>query len=218
MWKFVILLVATLALVSAQDTPAATGPQNCSAIAESLDWNNTALFGTWQEVARNPIGDAKACLEFTVGLKDDKVTLSINASHSSSATSLFQNIDETANVTLVANAKTGYNVTFYQGSAAQSPVFIKLLQIVNNTYVTGCGYTNASDNSTSYGFILGIPDKYTAAGIKLVNDGAFPLYNNFLNNTYANITQQGCTRNSAAQSLPMISGVVALALLLIKAH
>ncbi|EDW59399.1 uncharacterized protein [Drosophila virilis] len=218
MWKFVILLVATLALVSAQDAPAATVPQNCSAIVESLDWNNTALFGTWQEVARNPIGDAKACLEFTVGLLHDNVTLSINASHSSSSTSLFQNVDEKANVTLVANAKTGYNVTFFQGSTPQAPVYIKLLQIVNSTYITGCGYTNATDNSTSYGFILGAPNKYTAEGIKLVNDGAFPLYNNFLNNTYANITQQGCSRNSAAQSLPLISGVLALALLLIKAH
>ncbi|XP_023178979.2 uncharacterized protein LOC111604941 [Drosophila hydei] len=216
MWKIVIVLVAALALASAQDQAAL--PQNCSAPGvESIDWNNTALFGHWLEVARNPLGNAKACLSFSVGLLSDNTTLSINASHSSSTTSLYSNIDESANVTLVPQAKTGYNVTFYQGQSAQPTVFIKLLQLVNSTYITGCGYTDPQNNATSFGFILS-SGNYSPTGIKLVNDQAFPLYSNFQNNTYANITQAGCYKSSAAQSLPMISGFLAVALLLIKAH
>lgn len=42
MWKIVIVLVAALALASAQDQAAL--PQNCSAPGvESIDWNNTAV-------------------------------------------------------------------------------------------------------------------------------------------------------------------------------
>ncbi|TDG48788.1 hypothetical protein AWZ03_004691 [Drosophila navojoa] len=217
MWKVVIVLVAALALASAQNQ--VTGPQTCSAAGvQSLDWNNTALFGRWLEVARNPLGDAPACLEFNVGLLWDNTTLSINASHSSSSESLYSNIDESAKVTLTPQATTGYNVTFYQNNAAQPPVFIKLLQLINNTYVTGCGYTDPNNANTSYGFILAMAGMYNAEGIKLVNDQAFPLYSNFQNNSYANITQAGCFKSSATQSLPMISGILAVALLLIRAY
>lgn len=130
-------------------------------------------------------------MEFNVGLLWDNTTLSINASHSNSIESLYSNIDETAKVTLTPNATTGYNVTFYQNNAAQPPVFIKLLQLINNTYVTGCGYTDPNNANTSYGFILALAGKYDASGIRLVNEQAFPLYSNFQNNSYANITQAG---------------------------
>ncbi|KAH8420868.1 hypothetical protein KR222_007465, partial [Zaprionus bogoriensis] len=171
--------------------------------------------GSWLELARNPGANTDACLEFRVGLLNDNTTLSINATHSSSSSSLYQNVDEPeVNVTLTSGATTGYNVSL----TANNPVFIKLLELTNNnTYLVGCGFTNSSDNSTSFGFILGRASQYNDTGLNLANAEASAKYSNFINNTYSVITQKGCTRNSASQSLPMISGFVALALLLIRA-
>ncbi|KAH8399623.1 hypothetical protein KR215_006424 [Drosophila sulfurigaster] len=217
MCNIVILTVATLALISGQAFgQATTVPQNCSAVTESLDWNNTALVGNWLELARHPDNSLDACMEFSIDLLSNGTILTFNSTHSSSNSSLYQNVNEpNVNVTLVEGAKTGYEVKFN----STSTVFIKLLQLYNNNnYVIGCGYTNSSDNSTSYGFILGRASTYNTTGLQDANNNASASYANFQANNFTTILQTGCTRNSASQSLPLISGFLALALLLIKVH
>ncbi|XP_034485793.1 uncharacterized protein LOC117790447 [Drosophila innubila] len=215
MCKIVIFMVASLALISGQafadDAPT---PQSCSEIVKSMDWNDTALFGSWLELARNPNDNTNACMEFRVQLLSDNTTLSLNASHSATPTSLWQDINEpTQRLTLTPNATTGYNVTFN----GKNYEFVKLLQLVNSTYLVGCGYTNATNSSTGYGFILGRYGKYNTTGLQTVNNNAAVLYKDFTNNNYTIVRQDGCTRNSASQSVPLITGFLALAVLLIKA-
>ncbi|KAH8359654.1 hypothetical protein KR093_008192, partial [Drosophila rubida] len=214
MCNIVILTVAALALISGQALGQNT-PQTCSAITTSLNWNNTALVGSWLELARHPGKNLDACLEFRVDLLSNGTILTFNSTHSSSNSSLYQNVNEpNVNVTLVKDATTGYDVKFN----ATNSVFIKLLALHNNNnYLIGCGYTNASDASTSYGFILGRGNAYNATGLQEANNNASASYADFAANNFTTILQTGCTRNSASQALPLISGVLALALLLIKA-
>ncbi|XP_034485792.1 uncharacterized protein LOC117790446 [Drosophila innubila] len=217
MCKIVIFMVASLALISGQaladDVPPT--PQSCSEIVKSMDWNDTALFGSWLELARNPNDNTNACMQFRAELLSDNKTLSFNASHSTTPTSLWQDINEpTQRLTLTPNATTGYSVTL----DGKNYKFIKLLQLVQTNYLIGCGYTNAANSSTGYGFILGRDGKYNDAGIKSVNNYAAGFYKDFTNNNYTTILQDGCIRNSAPQSLPLITGFLALAILLIKAN
>ncbi|ALC47096.1 CG5399, partial [Drosophila busckii] len=171
------------------------------------------FFGNWMEVGRNPIQGTPGCMIFYGNLTSDNVTLSINGSRSANPTSVYGTIHESAKVKLVANATTGYNVTFNNGA----PVMTKLLQFVNYTYLIGCGYTDNQDMSTSFGFILA-RSNYTLDNTQIAANNASKLYSNFQNSsTFGTINQKGCKKSSAGQSLPMISGVVALALLLIKA-
>ncbi|EDV93564.1 uncharacterized protein LOC6563140 [Drosophila grimshawi] len=238
MCKIVILIVAALALASAQDAtsttvPSTTGgstvspstttapaPQTCSSeTVSSINWSNNALFDTWVQLTRTPIGNSEACMVITANLESDQNTLNISAIHSSSSTSLYQNVQERAIVKLVNGGTSGYSVTFITDNTEQTPVFIKLLQLVeNNNFIVGCGYTNASDASTSYGFILGRSGHYNSTATATVNNNAAALYSNFQNNAYGSIEQDGCYQNSATKSVPLITGVLALALLLIKAH
>lgn len=116
-------------------------------------------------------------------------SLSINATHSSSPTSLYQNVDEPQVIVNLTSGNTaGYNISFTAGKFVK----INLLEVVNNaTYIIGCGYTNADDNSTSFGFILGRGDQYNATGLKNANDDASLKYLNFVNSSYSTILQQG---------------------------
>ncbi|XP_017845968.1 uncharacterized protein LOC108602374 [Drosophila busckii] len=214
MCRIVIVIVAALALfaghVLTQDVA-----KTCFD-ASGITWNNTEYFDTWMEIGRNPIQNTPGCVAFTANLTNDNVTLAINGSHSANPTALYADIRETARVNLSANNfDQGYNVSFTSGSTQNAPVTIKLLEYVNNTYLVGCGFTNKSDISSSFGFILSRSEHNGTLAAK----EAASRYSIFQNNaTYGQINQQGCKKSSAGQSLPMISGVVALALLLIKAH
>ncbi|XP_017145131.2 uncharacterized protein LOC108157539 [Drosophila miranda] len=208
------VLVSSSSVVQGQTVPAS--PSSCSSIASSLSFNDSALAGQWFEVARNPSADV-SCIQVNVDLWNNTNVL-VNVSHSSSQPSLYMDVNEKANITLVASAEgvpstAGYNVTFQKSGVNGAGVYIKLLSF-NYTYLVGCGYTNASNVSTSYGFILA-RSNYTAADIATANNNASLYYSNFQNGIYGNVTQVGCYASSASQTLPMIAGFVALAMALI---
>ncbi|XP_002019969.2 uncharacterized protein LOC6594235 [Drosophila persimilis] len=210
----VAAVLVSSSVVQGQTVPAS--PASCSSIASSLSFNDSALAGQWFEVARNPAADV-SCIQVNVDLWENTNVL-VNVSHSSNQPSLYMDVSEKANITLVASAEgvpstAGYNVTFQKNGVNEAGVYIKLLSF-NYTYLVGCGYTDASNVSTSYGFILA-RSNYTAADIATANNNASLHYSNFQNGTYGNVTQVGCYASSASQTLPMIAGFVALAMALI---
>ncbi|XP_016926100.4 uncharacterized protein [Drosophila suzukii] len=212
MCKTVIIclaIVACFSMVLAQTTT----PQTC-ANAPSLNFNNTDFAGKWIELARNPASDV-SCITLDVGFWNNTNML-VNVSHSSSNVSTLVDVYESANITLVENGLSGYNVSLVNGQKNET-VFVKLLSYVNSTYLIGCSYTNASNVSTSAGFILG-RSTYTVQGINIANNDASVNFTNFQNNTYGNVTQLDCRASSAGQTVPLtlISGFLAIALLLIK--
>ncbi|SPP83371.1 uncharacterized protein LOC117585499 [Drosophila guanche] len=209
------IVAAVLVFAVQGQTPPAT-PAQCSSVVSSLGFNNTNLMGTWIEVARNPAANV-SCIKINVDLWNN-TNLLVNISHSSSLQSLYMDVNEKANITLatdVAASTAGYNVTFTKNGQSETPVYIKLLSTVDSDkYLLGCAYTDANNNATSYGFILS-RGGYTAAGIEAANNNASLYYSNFLNGTYSNVTQLGCYASSASQTLPLLTGFLAVAMALI---
>ncbi|KAH8389392.1 hypothetical protein KR200_008175 [Drosophila serrata] len=208
MCKSVMICLAILA--SASTILAQATPKSC-VDATGIDFNNTQFAGYWQEVARNPASNV-SCIDLSIGFWNNTNML-VNVSHSANTQSLYQNEYEKANITLVPG-QTSYNVNF-TGGQKQSLVTIKLLELVDDTYLLGCSYTDSSNSSTSAGFILA-RSNYSSFLIPEVNANASVKYTNFVNGTIYNVTHAGCYASSAAQNLPLIAGFLALALLLIK--
>ncbi|XP_022209549.2 uncharacterized protein LOC111065608 [Drosophila obscura] len=207
-----IAAAVLVSVVQGQTVPAT--PASCSSIASSLSFNNTDLMGTWLEVARNPAANA-SCIQIRAELWNN-TNLLVNISHSSSVSSLYMDVNESANITLASDgaaSTAGYNVTFQKNGVNETAVYTKLLSFSDN-YLVGCAYTDAANSNTSYGFILA-RSAYTAAGIASANNNASLYYANFQNNTYGNVTQAGCYASSASQTLPLITGFLALAMALI---
>ncbi|EDV49043.1 uncharacterized protein LOC6553066 [Drosophila erecta] len=213
MCKSAIVCLAIVASFSQVLAQTAT-PQTC-AQATGISFNQNAFSGQWIELARNPASTV-SCITLNVAFWQNTNML-VNVSHTSNAASTLVDVYENANITLVENNSAGYNVTLVNGQKKEY-VFVKLLSYVNSTYLVGCTYTDASNVSTSAGFILG-RSSYTPEGVKTANNDAALSFSNFQANTYGNVTQFGCRASSAGQTVPLtlISGFLALALLLIKA-
>ncbi|KAH8265485.1 hypothetical protein KR038_009014 [Drosophila bunnanda] len=205
------VMICLVILASASTILAQNTAKSC-VDATGLDFNNTQFAGYWKEIARNP-APSVTCIDLSVGFWNNTNML-VNVSHSANNQSLYQDVNEQANITLVTG-QTSYNVNF-TGSQQQSVGTIKLLELVSDTYLLGCSYTDPANASTSAGFILARYN-YSASLIPEINANASVKYSNFVNGTVYNVTQAGCFASSAAQNLPMIAGFLALALLLIKA-
>lgn len=147
---------------------------------------NFQFSGQWVELARNPASNV-SCISLNVAFWNNNNYMLVNVSHSSNVASTLVDVYETANITLVENNLSGYNVTLVNGQK-QEYVFVKLLSFVNSTYLVGCTYTNATNTSTSAGFILG-RSTYTPEGVRIANNDASVSFSNFQNNTYGNVTQ-----------------------------
>ncbi|XP_033166579.1 uncharacterized protein LOC117145148 [Drosophila mauritiana] len=214
MCKSAIICLAIVACIS-QALAQTQTPQTC-AQATGISFSQTAFSGQWVELARNPASNV-SCISLNVAFWNNNSNMLVNISHSSNAASTLVDVYETANITLVENNLSGYNVTLVNGQK-QEYVFVKLLSYVSSTYLVGCSYTDASNASTSAGFILG-RSNYTLEGVKIANNDASVSFSNFQNNTYGNVTQFDCRASSAGQTVPLtlISGFLAFALLLIKA-
>ncbi|XP_039494205.1 uncharacterized protein LOC120453523 [Drosophila santomea] len=214
MCKSAIICLAIVAAVASFSQVLAQTAPGC-AQATGINFNQTDLSGQWIEVARNPASNV-SCTTLNVAFWNSNYLL-VNVSHSSNVASTLVDVYETANITLLANNLSGYNVSLVNGQK-QEYVFVKLLSYVNSTYLVGCTYTDANNASTSAGFILG-RSSYTPEGVQTANNDASVSFSNFQNNTYGNVTQLGCRASSAGQTVPLtlISGFLAFALLLIKA-
>ncbi|KAH8336289.1 hypothetical protein KR074_008557 [Drosophila pseudoananassae] len=209
MCKSVLISLAFLAVISVALGQTAT--QQTCVQATSLSFDNAAYNGTWYEVARNP-APAVGCITLDVNVQSQYVQ--VNVSHSISTTNLQTESRESANITL-STGSNGYNVSFVENQQTTYK-FVKVLQLINNTYLVGCTYTNASDASTSAGFILAkFGFNYTLT--EKVNNDAATQFTNFQAGVVNNVTQTGCFANSAGQTLPMITLFLTIALLLIKA-
>ncbi|XP_016952889.1 uncharacterized protein LOC108026460 [Drosophila biarmipes] len=211
MCKSVIICLAIAACFST--VLGQSSPSSCSS-ATGISFNNTDFAGKWLELARNPASNV-SCITLNLAFWNYN-NLLVNVSHSSSNVSTLVDVYETANITLVANQVTGYNVSFINGQKNET-VFVKLLDYVNSTYLIGCSY-DPNNVSKSAGFILG-RSSYTPEGIKIANNDASTKFSNFQNNTFGNVTQLDCRASSAGQTAPLtlISGFLALALLMLKA-
>ncbi|XP_017083935.1 uncharacterized protein LOC108116510 [Drosophila eugracilis] len=211
-------VIISLAIVACFSMAMAQNAQSCAS-ATSKDFNNTDFSGLWYELARNPASNV-SCTKVNIaywGNANNGTNMLVDVSHASNNVSTLIDVFEKANVTLVTGQTTGYNVTFTNGQS-QDYVFIKILDLVNSTYLLGCSYTDANNASTSAAFILG-RSNYTLDGVKIANNDASTKFSNFQNNTYGNVTQLGCRANSAGKMTPLtlISAFLAIALLLIKA-
>ncbi|EDW80730.1 uncharacterized protein Dwil_GK11408 [Drosophila willistoni] len=216
----VILITAILAIFNGQF---ATADLLTCQNATSLDFNNTQLAGTWFEVARNP-APSVTCVEITASLYTNATNAStttyfgLDILQSSSNVSTYQDNELIANFTLDVNGTQGYNVTLLKNGVAQTPYFVKILDLnATSGFLYGCSYTNATAGATEgVGFILSKATSINSTLLSEGNNNASLSYSVFQNGSFYNVTQTGCYRSSASQALPVISGLFALIMLLIN--
>ncbi|XP_030373748.1 uncharacterized protein LOC115623508 [Scaptodrosophila lebanonensis] len=218
MWKM-LLSVALLCLFAAS----ALGQDqtvDCVA-AQGISFNNTELFSTWYEVARNPAA-ASNCIEVSTKLSQDNTTLSLTVAHSATLSSNYMNVNEVASLALT-NQTNGTNLVFSVNGQNQSAIFVKLLEQKKldngKSFLIGCGQTTPGNANTTYGFFLqNITASATADELYSLNQNASLKYSFF--NATSNITsvnQSGCFRNSADRLVPAFSALMALFYMLLKA-
>lgn len=94
-----------------------------------------------------------------------------------------------ANISLDNSEPDGYNISYINGITTTPYTVFKLLDTDYENYALICGYTNATDNTTSFGIVLTrnrYPDTATLNGYELT---ASSQYADFTNGTMSLITQ-----------------------------
>lgn len=108
--------------------------------------------------------------------------------YSASKTGLLRDQKAQVNVNVSdINANTGFNVSYSNANGANTT--FKILSTDYNSSVVLCGYTNASDPSTSFGIILTRNQMVNSTWLMQLKSNASQILSGFNDNTTANITQ-----------------------------
>lgn len=112
------------------------------------------MSGVWWEVARNPTLASLACVRVNfTEIQPDNV-MEIATTYSVSTTYLWVNQTMYANVSLANDISNGYNISYIDGISRTEFTVYKLLNTDYKSFALFCGYTNATNNETSFGIIL----------------------------------------------------------------
>ncbi|KAM7351646.1 uncharacterized protein ACRADG_004418 [Cochliomyia hominivorax] len=151
MLKFLLLI--TLLILSRYLIKAQNQPSLCSQ-SNSMDFNVTEISGTWWEVARYPSDSSLACIRVKFSEIQTDNVMEIATTYSVSTAYLWVNQTMYANISLANPNTNGYNISYTDGIRTRPYTVYKLLRTDYNNYAMFCGYTNATNNATSFGILL----------------------------------------------------------------
>ncbi|XP_013108440.2 uncharacterized protein LOC106087812 [Stomoxys calcitrans] len=170
-------------IANAQNTPA-----SCFQ-SQSMSFDASQLNGTWWEVARNPAPSGNwDCVEVDF-IAEPQNNLLIETTYSNTPSYLWVNQTMYTTVNLNNPTGNGFNISYVNGLTNTSYTVYKLLQTDYENYAFICGYTNASDPTTTFGIVLTRQRYPNATVLNHYETMASNNYADFTNGTMSLITQ-----------------------------
>lgn len=105
-------------------------------------------------MARYPSDSKLACIRVEFTEDPAQNVLEVATTYSVSTIYLWVNQTMYANISLANPSPNGYNISYLDGITTTHHTVYKLLQTNYTDYALFCGYTNATNNATSFGIIL----------------------------------------------------------------
>ncbi|XP_023290899.2 uncharacterized protein LOC111674514 [Lucilia cuprina] len=183
-----LLVIIGLEFLANNAVKAQTQPTLCSN-SPSMAFNVTQISGVWWEVARNPLLPTLACVKVNFTEIQPENVLQIATTNVVSNNYLWVNQTMYANISLATENSNGYNISYIDGISTTKYTVYKLLNTDYTSYALFCGYTNATNNATSFGLILTRERYPNTTLLNTIEDQASSLYSDFSFGTLPLVTQ-----------------------------
>ncbi|XP_023034494.2 uncharacterized protein LOC6647366 [Drosophila willistoni] len=183
---------------------------DCFMSSSTEDLDLEKFSGIWWEVARQP-SSSDFCTEVNItalnpATTTDNTTVLIATTYSNTVD--YPWVNQTMNATLSVNKSEleyGFDFLYWNPPNYTPKTVFKVLAIDYTEYAFVCGYTNSSDNSTSFGILLSRDRTPNTTTLQSWQQNASALYPNFEVDGMTVITQDDTCYAAGANPSSVLS-------------